>query len=81
MVVPNIKYPKASANLFLGSIALAIVTIAFAEAPNPSPWINLTIKRRVTLFAEKYSMHAKKWMLKKTMANLFQFILSSAFAE
>ena len=37
IVVPSIKYPNASPKRFLGKIAEAIVTIAFAEAPNPSP--------------------------------------------
>ena len=37
IVVPSMKYPNASEKRFFGSIAAAIVTIAFADAPNPIP--------------------------------------------
>ena len=81
IVVPSIKYPKASENLPLGNIAVAIVTIALADAPKPIPCMNLTIMSKVMLSTIKYSKQARKWIPMKTSAIFRQPIRSSASPE
>ena len=80
-VVPSMKYPNASPKRFFGSIAVAMVTIALADAPNPIPWMNRTINSNPTLSTRKYSRQDMKWMLMNISAVFFHPIFSSALPE